>query len=321
MHQLMLRDYGMNKLFTVYIHISPSWKYYVGLTSAKNVKNRWGKNGNGYKTQYFRRAIDKYGWENFIHIVVRNNLTQKDASNLEKLLIKQLKSNDSKYGYNISNGGEATFLGLHHTEQAKRKIAERFLDPVNQYDLNGKLIKSWNSIREAGRILDIDSSSIAKCCKGFYKTSKNYVWRYIGDTFDKYNLKKYQQPKRRVKVKQFTTSGELLRIWESVSAASLSINTSTSSIISCCKGKKGRKTVKGYVWRYLDDDFDKYNAYNEKYSPVCQFDLNDNFIAEFKTIHEASGCTNVSSSNIISCCNNYTKKAGGYIWRYKGDYI
>lgn len=91
----MLRDYGMNKLFTVYIHISHSWKYYVGLTSAKNVKNRWGQNGNGYKTQYFRRAIDKYGWENFIHIVVRNNLTQKDASNLEKLLIEQLKSNDS----------------------------------------------------------------------------------------------------------------------------------------------------------------------------------------------------------------------------------
>ena len=71
----------------------------------------------------------------------------------------------------------------------------------------------------------------------------------------------------------------------------------------------------------MDDDFDKYNVYNEKYSPVCQFDLNENFIAEFKTIHEASGCTNVSSSNIISCCNNYTKKAGGYIWRYNGDFI
>ena len=61
----------------------------------------------------------------------------------------------------------------------------------------------------------------------------------------------------------------------------------------------------------MDDDFDKYNVYNEKYSPVYQFDLNENFIAEFKTIHEASSCTNVSSSNIISCCNNYTKKPVG----------
>lgn len=311
----------MSKTFTVYLHISPSWKYYVGITSAKNVKNRWGKNGNGYKAQYFKRAIDKYGWDKFIHIIVKDNLSKKDATNIEKLLIEQLKSNEAKYGYNISSGGDETFLGFHHTEQAKRKIAERFSEPVNQYDKKGKLIKTWESMREAGRSLDVDSSSIAKCCKGIYKTSKGYVWRYVGDEFNKYSLKKYQQPKQRIKVKQFTTNGVLLHVWDSITQASISLNIGTSSIVDCCKGKKGRKTVKGYVWRYFDDDFDKYDIHNEKHSPVCQFDLNGNFIKEYNTIHNASCCTNISTGNIISCCNNYTKKAGGYIWRYKGEYI
>ena len=70
---------------------------------------------------------------------------------------------------------------------------------------------------------------------------------------------------------------------------------------------------------YFDDDFDKYDIHNEKHSPVCQFDLNGNFIKEYNTIHNASCCTNISTGNIISCCNNYTKKAGGFIWRYKGE--
>ena len=38
--------YNNNKPFCVYLHTSPSNKYYVGITSAKNVENRWGKNGN-----------------------------------------------------------------------------------------------------------------------------------------------------------------------------------------------------------------------------------------------------------------------------------
>lgn len=317
----MRLNYGMNRLFTVYIHISPSWKYYVGLTSAKNVTSRWGKNGNGYKTQYFNRAIEKYGWENFIHLIVRGNLIKKEASSLEKLLIEQLKSNESKYGYNISYGGECTTLGLHLTEESCKKISDRFSVPVDQYNKNGELIKTWNSMTEAEVEESFDRSAIAKCCKGAYKTSKEYVWRYAGESFNKYSIEKYQQPKRRIKVKQFSPNGNLIHIWDSISDAARYMNTNTSSITDCCRGKKGRKIVNGFIWRYLNDDFDKYNIKNEKYTPVCQFDLNGDFLQDFDTIHDASCYTSISSSNIISCCNNSTKKAGGYLWKYKKEWV
>lgn len=308
----------MNKTFKVYIHISPSWKYYVGMTSAKKVEDRWGKEGNGYKTQYFKRAIDKYGWDNFIHIVVRDNLTKEDASCLEKLLIYKLKSNDNKYGYNISIGGGRTTLGYHHSKAAREAIANHLSFPVKQYDKQGNLIHEWNSIRGATKELGYDESSIAKCCKGIYKTSYNFVWRYKEDDFNKYDLKNPNKNiKLRKKVKQFDCDGNLIRIWNSISEISRKLNLSSSSISGCCKGEKGRKTVNGFVWRYLEDAFNKYDLSNAKYSPVCQYDLNKKLIAQFNTIHDAVNATNISSGNIISCCKGITSKAGGFIWKYK----
>lgn len=250
--------------FKLYIHISPSWKFYVGITSLKNIEDRWGKEGNGYKTQYFKRAIDKYGWDNFFHIIVSENLSKNDAFELEKLFIKQLKSNFPEYGYNISDGGDCAMLGKHHSQEAKQKISNRFSEPVDQYNENGLLVKSWNSMIEAEKELNIDRSSIAKCCKGIYKTSKGFAWRYKGEDFNKYSIKKYQQPLRRKRVKQFTKDGKLIKIWNSLLEIQSETGIPSSRICNCCKGKKKFKTAGGFVWRYEEDDFLKYNISNEK---------------------------------------------------------
>ena len=66
------------KTYIVYMHISPSKKKYIGITSLPTEK-RW-KNGNGYKKQpYFHRAINKYGWDNFQHIIIARGLSEEDA--------------------------------------------------------------------------------------------------------------------------------------------------------------------------------------------------------------------------------------------------
>lgn len=242
----------MNKKYTVYIHISPSWKYYVGLTSLEP-SSRWGRNGRGYKTQYFKRAIEKYGWDDFIHIIVANNLSKDDASTLEQLLIKQLKSNNAEYGYNITDGGE-TANGLHHTEETKNKIAELVSYPIDQYDLNGNYIKSWRSAQVAARELKLDGSAILKCCKGKYHSSKGYVWRYKDEPFEKYFRKKYQQPSQRKRVKQFSKDGVFIKMWDSMTEVMKYLNIgSISAISSCCKRK--RSSAYGYIWRYEYDEY------------------------------------------------------------------
>ena len=50
--------------------------------------------------------------------------------------------------------------------------------PVNQYDLNGNLIKSYPSASEAGRQLGFSPSAISTTCRGEYKQTNGYVFEY-----------------------------------------------------------------------------------------------------------------------------------------------
>lgn len=49
---------------------------------------------------------------------------------------------------------------------------------INQYDLDNNLIKSWNSMRDAERELNISHSDISKCCKKIYKQAGGYIWKF-----------------------------------------------------------------------------------------------------------------------------------------------
>ena len=70
---------GVIDLWTVYIHTNLiNGKKYVGITS-NPVKKRW-RNGYGYSENLpIGRAIRKYGWENFDHEIIADNLDEDDA--------------------------------------------------------------------------------------------------------------------------------------------------------------------------------------------------------------------------------------------------
>lgn len=96
-------DYRKNNKWKVYVHISPSNKYYVGITKLKPIE-RWGSDGKMYNKQLFYRAIQKYGWENFQHEVIAENLTLEEACQFEMKLIEVLDAN-GEHGYNGDKGG------------------------------------------------------------------------------------------------------------------------------------------------------------------------------------------------------------------------
>lgn len=105
----------------MYIHTNIiNNKKYVGLTSMK-LNQRW-QNGNNYKhSTYFYHAIQKYGWENFLHEVYANNLTADEAAELEQKLICELNTTDRNYGYNLDSGGWCP----KHSEITKDKIRKK----------------------------------------------------------------------------------------------------------------------------------------------------------------------------------------------------
>ncbi len=49
---------------------------------------------------------------------------------------------------------------------------------VTQYDLQGKKIATFNSVKEAGSLTNLYSGSIAKCCRGDINKYKNFIWKY-----------------------------------------------------------------------------------------------------------------------------------------------
>ena len=133
------------KCYCVYMHISPSNKAYIGITST-SPEERWDggrgyfkktKNGN-YHQPAMVNAINKYGWDNFEHIIFDDGLSKNEAEHMEKILIALWNTNNPKYGYNIRNGGgsvgpltEETKIkmseahkGYCPTEDARRKISE-----------------------------------------------------------------------------------------------------------------------------------------------------------------------------------------------------
>lgn len=112
-----------NNHYTVYMHIFPNGKRYIGLTG-QNVKQRWRKDGNGYKPQKLvYSAIKKYGWNNIEHIIIVENLTVFEASNLEKTIIGKFNTTDPNLGYNQSIGGENSPIGVKRSEETKRKLS------------------------------------------------------------------------------------------------------------------------------------------------------------------------------------------------------
>lgn len=90
--------------FIIYMHRNKiNNKVYIGQTL--NPKKRWEYNGVHYKgSPKFYNAIQKYGWDNFEHIILKENLTLEEANYFEKYYIE--KYNSVNNGYNIRAGGE-----------------------------------------------------------------------------------------------------------------------------------------------------------------------------------------------------------------------
>lgn len=121
----------LDKMFIVYCHTNKTNnKKYIEITCQE--PNQRFRNGKGYKSSpHFYYAIKKYGWDNFTHEILYENLSQDEAKSKEIKLIKQYNTRNKNFGYNITPGGEGysgkdnPWYGHHHTEETKKKMSEQ----------------------------------------------------------------------------------------------------------------------------------------------------------------------------------------------------
>lgn len=205
-----------NGFWKIYVHINKqNNKRYVGITSQK-VEYRWNY-GEGYKNNpHFYAAIHKYGWDGFEHVILFDHLTEQGAKSKEIELIAKWKTQDDRYGYNVSAGVEGangykpseevrrklseSRTGLKRTEDTKRRISENSVfrcpsrrdevirkiseskfKPVTATSLDGSFTQTFLSITHAVEVLGLSNAQrvhISSCCKGQRKSTGGYRWRY-----------------------------------------------------------------------------------------------------------------------------------------------
>jgi len=314
-----MNDTKLNN-WCIYCHINKiNSKRYIGITSRKPL-HRWGRNGKGYeKCVLFYKAIKKYGWDNFEHIIIQENLSKEDACKLEVNLILQFNTNNSNYGYNLSSGGESGTSGILNTKRSK---------VVYQFSLDGDFIKEYKSAAEAVRFTNVEHSDICACCREVISEAGGYQWRYENN---KNNIKAIQnQFKRRSETRkrailQYSLDGNFIKEWKSTVDASNELRIERTGITACCNNRQDY--AGNYQWKKKDDDnipihiasvlsrADKTILLHSMEVLQCDKETGET-INSFKSLTEVGELLHMSRGEISKCCKGLRPDFNGYIWKF-----
>lgn len=152
----------MEKLYSVYVHINKiTGGMYFGITS-QTCRSRW-RDGRGYSGQYFGKIIKEYGWKNFDHVILKEDVSEKEAEEMEQRLIAKYNTLDENFGYNKSKGRQAS------SPQLSKKVFA--------YTLTGEFIGEFSSQGEAEKATGCRRDAIGRVCKREHSfTVGNYTF-------------------------------------------------------------------------------------------------------------------------------------------------
>lgn len=75
-------------------------------------------------------------------------------------------------------GSVRGFLWAYADGRAKAKFTRVLKRKVIQKDLDGNIINTFDSIRDAGKSTNSNISLIGRCCKGYRKSTNGFKWEY-----------------------------------------------------------------------------------------------------------------------------------------------
>lgn len=211
----------MKKKYIIYLHKNKiNGKCYVGQTCQKP-EARWGAQGHGYKEQqYFYRAILKYGWENFEHFILEENISEDKVDEREAFWAgyyhalapegytlrvgSQNHIQDSKKMWEIrSQASKKNWQNPEYRKKISQKRKEEWENPkireicLKNLDWTGKsgakhpqskkvqCIETgliYGSMREAERMTGICYNNISQVCSGQRKTAGGFHWKIIKES-------------------------------------------------------------------------------------------------------------------------------------------
>jgi hypothetical protein len=276
---------------------------------------------NSFKKRKIRNIL-RTGKEPII-FVIKENILFKESCQLERFLIKYIGRYDLRKGplTNLTDGGEGS-EGLIRTESSKELTRK----PVVQLNLSGEVIKIFNSITEADENTLSSMSMIVPICKkqGNNKISFGHTWCYLKDLKERQRELKENPIKifyEHKKIIQLSLKGEFIKEWDTATSAANSLKLHNTSIRNVLIGES--KSSGGFYWCYPEDkDLAQQRlkinpVRGTSHRSVCQFSLNGEFIKQYKNIEEVSKLINsINSANISSVCKGKLKTCCDFGWCY-----
>lgn len=261
----------MKKTWTIYCHRNKiNNKRYIGQTNKKNLNERW-RNGKGYAPKNnenqknhrkFYNAIQKYGWDNFEHIVLEENIqTLEEANQKEQYWITYYDTFNSDKGYNMTPGGDNHLLDFEAKERLRQTLIQTYkthpekvrYQRQKQAEISGKPIycfelnKIYSSISEAARENNVDASAISRCLQRKKQLTTNGLhWKYNDEDI---TIKEIEKSRKKSNKKVLCVETNM--IYNSPKEASEKTKFDSNAIAKCCRGIN--KTHMGYHWGYIDE--------------------------------------------------------------------
>ena len=289
-----------DKKYFVYEHINKiNGKIYIGVT-CQAPHLRWGNNGCHYKdNEHFYRAMQKYGWNNFDHIILFENLSVESASKLEYELIQRYHSNRADYGYNHASGGIDSFT---FNEDSKLKMRNA--------KLGRKLSQSTKS-----KISQANSGENAYWYQKHHSEESNQKNR-------EKHLGKVTSEETKIKIsehnigKHFMSDDakkHLSKVKSGENAWNYGKHLSNEHKKKISESEKGKKHTQESIQK-MKDVKSVNNPLNKK---VVQIDKETKKIIKvWESISQAARFFNVSPTCISRCAKKEHKSSCGFIWEY-----
>jgi group I intron endonuclease len=223
---------------------------------------RWGSNGCAYtKSQYFAKAIAKYGWKNIRHEILFTGLSKEEAEEKEIELIALHDLTNHANGYNISAGGGGT-VGVKASEETRRKLSDSHKNGKRPRAIPVVCIDTgvvYSSMGEAAEKTGCTKSGIIDCLAGRKNTTHGMRFDYALEQHRKPKIAKMTRREASVRngklasaassvpVLQYSKDGEFIAEYPSIKVATQAVGGSSNHISACTKGT--RKTAFGYIWK------------------------------------------------------------------------
>lgn len=253
---------------------------YIGITSKERLQTRYNehkikskanKNKKNYKIDYKLRKIVRTGG----HFTIKQLFefeTQEEVIAKEIELINFYGRKTRKGGilYNSTVGGEG-IIGYIPTKKQRLRmgfaqkgnknalgskrpdLVERTVKAVNMFDLNGNLIKSYTSQKEASDDTGIQHSQISAGalyrhrCAFWYAKSISVIFRYVDDTSE---IKVTFKPKIMRPVLQLDLNNQIVKEFKSACEARRLTGINNARILKCCNGIA--KTAGKFKWKFKE---------------------------------------------------------------------